>query len=67
MVAVKKQVECKTRDFTFCQIENNLVYFFLLTEKGFGFHQLQIGFGDEIWQILLGLQTNLEDFASRQS
>lgn len=42
-------------------------YIFLLTEKGFGFHQLQIGFGDEIWQILLGLQTNLEDFASRQS
>lgn len=41
--------------------------FFLLTEKGFRKHQCPFGFGYEIRQILLGLQTNVENVAPRQS
>lgn len=41
--------------------------FFLLTEKGFRKHQCPFGVGYEIRQILLGLQTNVENVAPRQS
>lgn len=44
----------------------NFVFFFWITEKGFGIHQCPFGVGDEIRQILPGLQTDFEDFASGQ-
>lgn len=43
------------------------VFIFTHTEKGFGEHQCPFGLGHEIRQILLGLQANLENIASRQS
>lgn len=43
------------------------IFIFTHTEEGFGEHQCPFGLGHEIRQILLGLQANLENIASRQS
>lgn len=44
--------------------------FFLVlfnSEKEYGEHQLQIGFGNEEWQVCSWLQTNIEDSTAGQS
>ena len=38
-----------------------------MTEKGSREHQCQAGSGDEVWQVLPGLQADTEDSASGQS
>jgi hypothetical protein len=39
---------------------------FVIVEKGLRIHQCPLGFGDEVRQVLLGLQANLEDPPIRQ-
>lgn len=41
--------------------------FLFPTEKSLGVHQLQAGPSDEVRQVCPGLQTDVEDPASRQS
>lgn len=63
MVAVKKQVN--NNELQNCEwTQPNLTLCF--AEKGFGEHQCASGAGDEIRQILPGLQADSEDPASGQ-